>query len=160
MPAAAKSMPLDFDPDIHARHENSLRLGQVAEAYAHGREVNFPGAQKHMRFSWERASAPLEELVESLYGYFETAASVSIAGGGPHPFDKESVHLSVDIRPVKETTLRDGMGNGLALLGQYLEDPRFQAICTRHDVSEVFTPGNDLKVRTHRVQHHNQPRPL
>ena len=148
------------DPDAHARQGNERCLTQVADAFSHGGEVNFSGAQKHMRFSWKNATAPVQELMESLYGYFETAANVAVSGGGAHPFEKESMHLSVHLVPVMETISHDGMGCGLGLLGKYLQDPRFQAICTQHNVSDVYTPSNDLEVPARRVQHYDQPRPL
>lgn len=160
MSFALKSTALAFDPEGQARQDNADRLAQIGEAYAHGRDVSFAGVQKHMRFSWEKASAPIEDLVESLYGYFETAAAVRVAGGGSAPFNKESVQLSVHLEPAMCTMNNDGYGNGLALLGRYLQDPRFQAICTQHEVTDVYTPGNDLRVQDRRVQHHNQPRPL
>ncbi len=149
-----------FDADMLARDDNAHKLAQIGEAYSHGRDIDFPGAQKHMRFSWQKASAPLSDLLEDLYGYFETAAAVSVAGGGTHPFNKEAVHLSVHLVPVAQTIAGDGMGNGLELLGKYLKDPSFQALCVRHGVHEVFTPSNDLAVPARRVSHYNQPRPL
>ena len=160
MATTARNTSLDFDPDMQARQDNEQRLAQIAEAQEHGREVSFAGAQKHMRFSWAKAAAPIEDLVESLYGYFETAAAVKVAGGGSAPFDKESVQLSVHLDQVAYTISQDGMGNGLALLGKYLQDPRFQDICRQHNVSDVYTPSNDLHVQDKRVQNHNQPRPL
>lgn len=160
MALTARQSSLDFDPDMQARQDNAQSLAQVAEAYAHGREATFAGMQKHMRFSWQKAAAPIEDLVESLYGYFETAAAVKVAAGGSAPFNKEFVQLSVHLEPVAHAISHDGMGNGLALLGRYLEDPRFQAICTQYDVTDVYTPSNDLRVQDKRVQHHNQPRPL
>jgi len=150
----------DYDPDMQAREDNARKLAQIGEAYVHGRDIDFSGVQKHMRFSWQKAAAPLNELLEDLYGYFDTAAAVSVAGGGTHPFNKEAVHLSVHLGPVAQTIAGDGMGNGLALLEKYLKDPSFQAICARHDVREVFTPSNDLAVPARRVSHYNQPRPL
>lgn len=160
MSAAVKTTSLDFDSDMQTRQDNQQRLAQIEEAYQHGRETSFAGAHKHMRFSWAKAAAPLEDLVESLYGFFETAAAVRIAGGGAAPFNKDSVQLSIHLEPVAQTMMRDGTGNGLALLGRYLEDPRFQALCEQFDVSDVYTPANDLHVREKRVQHHNQPRPI
>ncbi|QQG37014.1 MAG: hypothetical protein HYS17_04420 [Micavibrio aeruginosavorus] len=161
MPASIRTAyELDFDTDFSARQDNLDRLAHITTAYMNGSEINFPATHKHMRFSWKRASAPLGDLLESLYGYFNGAAEVSVAGGGTHPFDRESVHLSVDLKPVTETISRDGVGNGLALLGRYLEDPAFQAICEQNQVDEVYTPSNDLKVRAHKVMHHNHPRPL
>lgn len=156
----SKSYELDFDSDQRARQDNMDRLALITTAYVNGSEINFPGAHKHMRFSWKQASAPLGDLLESLYGYFNGAAEVSVAGGGTHPFDRESVHLSVDLLPVSETISRDGMGNGLGLLGRYLEDAGFQALCEQHQVDEVYTPSNDLEVQAHKVMHHNHPRPL
>lgn len=150
----------DFDPDMQIRQDNARRLEQIGEAYIHGREISFSGAQKHMRFAWEKASVPLEDLVESLYGFFGRATAVEIAAGGPHPFNKDFVQLSVALEPVAYVTLREGNGNGFALLGSYLADPRFQALCRQHDVHEVYTPANDLEVRAQRVRHHNEPRPL
>ncbi|MCM2344526.1 MAG: hypothetical protein NDJ24_08200 [Alphaproteobacteria bacterium] len=151
---------LDFDADFKARQENLDRLAQITTAYMNGSDVNFAATHKHMRFSWKRASAPLGDLLESLYGFFNGAAEVSVAGGGTHPFDRESVHLSVDLLAVSETISRDGMGNGLSLLGRYLEDAGFQALCEQHQVDEVYTPSNDLAVQAHKVMHHNHPRPL
>ncbi len=148
------------DPDAHARQANEHCLDQVAEAFSHGREVNFAGAQKHMRFSWKNAVAPVQDLMESLYDYFGAAANVKISGGGAHPFAKENMNLAVHLVPVMESISHDGMGTGLGLLGKYLEDPLFQSICTQHNVSDVYTPSNDLEVPARRVQHYNQPRPL
>ncbi len=148
------------DPDAHARQQNEHCLVQVVEAFNHGHEVNFSNVHKHMRFSWENAAAPVRDLMESLYGYFETAANVAVSGGGAHPYGKDGVYLSVHLVPVKEAISHDGMGTGLGLLGKYLEDPRFQSICTQYDVSDVYTPSNDLKVRARQVLHHNEPRPL
>lgn len=156
----ALNLAADFDPETRACEDNGDKLAQVAEAYLHGRDINFPGAQKHIRFSWQRASSPLVDLLEDLYVFFESAAAVSVAGGGTHPFDRESVHLAIDLTAVKEVISHEGMGAGLALLGTYLKDPAFQAMCARHHVHEVFTPSNDLAVPARRVSYHNQPRPL
>lgn len=160
MNAAAGSAVLDFDPDISAREDNAHRLAQIDAARAQGREMIFAGAQRHMRFSWNQAAAPAGQLVQSLYDYFRSAADVTVAGGGAHPFDKGAQHLIVDIGFVAEVMRHEGVGSGLALLGKHLEDPSFQEICRAHDVCEVFTPANDLEVQARKVQHHNQPRPL
>lgn len=156
----ALNLVTDFDPDAQARADNVGKLAQIAAAYLQGRDINFSGAQKHMRFSWACAAAPLGDLVEDLYGFFETAAAVSIVGGGAHPFNKDDVHLAIELAAVKATIAHDGMGTGLALLGKYLKNPAFQAICARHNVHDVFTPSNDLAVPARRVSYHNQPRPL
>ncbi len=160
MNAVARNTSLDFDPDMRARNDNAHRLAQIDAARAQGREMTFAGAQKHMRFSWKQAAAPVGNLVESLYDYFHSAADVTVVGGGAHPFDKGSLHLTVNIGFVGEVISHDGVGSGLALLRRHLEDPSFQEICRVHHVSEVFTPANDLEVRARKVQHHNQPRPL
>ncbi len=160
MNALARNTSLDFDPDTRAREDNAHKLAQIDAASAQGREMTFPGAQKHMRFSWKQAAAPISTLVESLYDYFHSAAEVTVVGGGAHPFDKGSLHVTVDIGFVREVISHEGVGSGLALLGKHLEDPSFQEICQAHNVSEVFTPANDLEVRARKVQHHNQPRPL
>ena len=160
MNAVARNTSLDFDPDTRARDDNAHKLAQIDAASAQGREMTFAGAQKHMRFSWKQAAAPVSQLVESLYDYFHSAAEVTVVGGGAHPFDRESQHLTVDIGFVSEVISHEGVGSGLALLGKHLEDPSFQEICNVHHVSEVFTPANDLEVRARKVQHHNQPRPL
>lgn len=149
-----------LERNVQAREANVGKLEQISTAYAAGRDVGFGGVQKHMRFAWEQASAPLGGLMEDLYDYFNGASRVLIAGGGTHPFNKESVHLSIHLEPVMEVIARDGMGSGLGLLGKYLEDPRFQALCERNGVKDVYTPSNDLEVRAHKVLHHNQPRPL
>lgn len=153
-------LTLDFDADMRARTDNEQRLSQVEAACRQGRDIAFAGSYRHMRFSWKKAAAQMGALMESLYDYFEAASAVTIVGGGSHPFDRESVQLTVDIAPVNEVIKHEGMGNGLAVLGQHLQSPAFQAICQSHEVSEVFTPSNDLQVTQARVQHHNQPRPL
>lgn len=160
MNAAARNTYTDSDPDMRARADNAHKLAQIDAASGQGREVVFAGAQKHMRFSWKQAAAPVSNLVESLYDYFHSAAAVTVVGGGAHPFDKDSRHLTVDIGFVSDVISHEGVGSGLALLGKHLEDPSFQEICNAHHVSAVFTPANDLEVRQRRVQHHNQPRPL
>lgn len=160
MSAVARNTYWDFDSDTRARAENAQKLAQIDAACQQGREMIFAGAQKHMRFSWKQASVPVGNLVESLYDYFHSAADVTVVGGGAHPFDKGSLHLTVDIGFVSAVINHDGIGSGLALLGKHLEDSSFQDICRAHHVSAVFTPSNDLEVRARKVQHHNQPRPL
>lgn len=149
-----------LESDLQARDANAEKLSHVTNAYIAGRDVNFSGVYKHMRFAWHQASAPLGNLMEDLYDYFNGASRVVISGGGTHPFNKEAVHLSVHLEPVMEAISRDGMGTGLGLLGDYLGDPQFQALCERNGVKEVYTPANDLEVQAHKVLHHNHPRPL
>ncbi|HEY0901784.1 MAG TPA: hypothetical protein VGD95_06645 [Micavibrio sp.] len=160
MNAFAKNIISGFDADLRAREQNERRLSQVEAACRQGRDVTFPDSQKHMRFSWKKAAAPMGSLVESLYEYFDAATAVTIVGGGAHPFDKESVQLTVDIAPVAEVIFHEGMGSGLAVLGRHLESEGFHQLCQSHEVSAVFTPSNDLQVGPARVQHHNHPRPL
>ncbi len=160
MNATARSISPGFDPEIRAREDNARKLAQVYAACRQGRDITFAGGQQHMRFSWKMASAPLGDLIESLYDYFGTAAAVDVVSGGTHPFDKKSVQLTVDIAPVAALMNSEGRGSGLALLGEYLAAPPFQEICKSHDVSDVFTPGSGLFVERCKVSHHNQHRPL
>lgn len=160
MNAHALDISRDFDAEAGARAQNDMRLSQVEAACRQGREVSYAGSQKHMRFTWKKAAAPMASLVESLYDYFSTAQAVTIVSGGVHPFDNDAVQLTVDIAPVAETIKHEGMGTGLGVLGQHLEASAFQNICRAHEVCDVYTPANDLQVGQARVLHHNHPRPL